>query len=129
MKKWGEGAAAKGRKKPSETEEADREARRHHTPRAPSPIPEREFRRALLQEPLEDWEYAIPLEGDREAQEGLESELLQGEPGRREAGGVEDGQVTETGEGERESTPAPEEPPNPGVPPGLEGPQRFQKDH
>ena len=93
MKKWGEGAAAKG-KKPSETEEADREAQRHHTPQAPSPIPEREFRRALLKEPLEDWEYAIPLE----------------KPNGQEIKGVEDREMVETPGGETQGLPAPQHP-------------------
>ena len=44
------------------TRKTEQGARRHHPPQAPSPITEREFRRALLKEPLEDWEYAIPLD-------------------------------------------------------------------
>ena len=40
----------------------DRGAQRPHAPRAPSPILEREFRRAILKEPLEDLEYTITLE-------------------------------------------------------------------
>ena len=56
------------------TGKTDQGARRHHAPQAPSPIPEREFRRALLLEPLENWEYAIPL----------------GEPNGQEIKGVED---------------------------------------
>ena len=44
------------------TGETDGGAQRPHAPQAPSPIPEREFRRAILQDPLEDLEYAITLE-------------------------------------------------------------------
>ena len=44
------------------TGDIDRGARRPRAPRASLPISEREFRRAILQEPLEDLEYAITLE-------------------------------------------------------------------
>ena len=81
----------KGKKPSSETEEADQEARRHHTPRAPSAIPEREFRRALLQEPLKDWEYIIPLE----------------EPNDQEIKGAEDREMAEKPGGETQGFPAP----------------------
>ena len=44
------------------TGKTDRGAQRPHAPQTPLPIPEREFRRAILQEPLKDLEYTITLE-------------------------------------------------------------------
>ena len=76
------------------TGKTDRGARRHHTPRALSHIPEREFRRAALQEPLEDWEYAIPLE----------------EPNGQEIMGVEDREMVEKPGGEAQGFPDPQHP-------------------
>ena len=44
------------------TGDIDRGVRRPRAPRVSLPISEREFRRAILQEPLEDLEYVITLE-------------------------------------------------------------------
>ena len=42
--------------------ETDRGAQQPHAPQAPLPIPEREFLKAILQEPLKNLEYTITLE-------------------------------------------------------------------
>ena len=73
------------------TGKSDRGVQQHHTTQAQSPIPEREFRRALLQEPLKDWEYIIPLE----------------EPNDQEIKGAEDREMAEKPGGETQGFPAP----------------------
>ena len=98
-----------------ETGETDNEAQERQSPSPPGP--------------------AVPF------YQGLVYELLLGEPGRQEAGRVEDGQEAgrvedgqEAGRGEdgheaepleeeREEPPAPEDPQDPKAPPDLEGPQ------
>ena len=61
----------------------DRGAPRTHTPRAPSPVPERKFQRDLLQEPPEDREYDIKLEEPN----GWEKRRVEGLDGVKRLGG------------------------------------------